>query len=540
MSPPILATKLYIPPPRPNVVLRPRLITRLNEGLHGRLTLISAPAGFGKTTLLSEWIAGCKWPVAWLSLDESDNDPSQFLTYLVAALQTIDNDMGAGMLSILQSPQPRPAELFLTSLINAVAQAPQEFILALDDYHRIEARPIHNALTFLLDHLPPQMHLAIVSRSDPPLPLARLRGQRTLTELRAADLRFTPDEAATFLNQVMRLDLSAADVAALETRTEGWIVGLQMAALSMQGRADTASFIRAFTGSHRFIIDYLVEEVLQRQVERVRDFLLQTSILDRLSGPLCDAVSGQGDGRAMLEALERGNLFVVPLDEERHWYRYHHLFADMLQARLTREQPDQAPLRHRRASEWYEQNGLPSDAIRHALAAEDFERAADLVELAWPAMRRSRQEATVLGWVKALPDKLIRARPVLSVVSAWALLDGGELEAAEARLRDTERWLGTAADMRERPEAPSAGMGVAEMVVVDQEQFRSLPASIANARAYRAQALGDVAGTVTYARRALDLLPEGDYYERGTTAALLGLAYWASGNLEFDDLSHVG
>ncbi len=527
MSTPILATKLYIPPPRPNVVLRPRLIARLNEGLHGRLTLISAPAGFGKTTLLSEWIAGRKWPVAWLSLDESDNDLSQFLTYLVAALQTIDNHMGAGMLSILQSPQPLPAELFLTSLINAVAEAPQQFILLLDDYHRIEARPIHNALTFLLDHLPPQMHLAIASRSDPPLPLARLRGQRRLTELRAADLRFTPDEAATFLNQMMGLDLSAADVAALESRTEGWIVGLQMAALSMQGRADTASFIRAFTGSHRFIIDYLVEEVLQRQPERVRDFLLQTSILDRLSGPLCDAVASQGDGREMLEALERGNLFVVPLDDQRQWYRYHHLFADMLQARLIKEQPDLAPVRHRRASEWYEQNGLPADAIRHALAAEDWERAARLVELAWPAMRKRRQEATMLGWVKALPDSLIRDRPVLSVVCAWALLDGGELEAAEARLLSAEQWLGTAADGRERPQAAAP-----TMVVVDDAQFRSLPASIANARAYRAQALDDIPGTVTYARQALEFLQEGDYYERGTTAALLGLAYWASGDLE--------
>ncbi len=527
MSTPLLTTKLYILPPRPNVVLRPRLIERLNEGLQRSLTLISAPAGFGKTTLLSEWIAGCKRSVAWLSLDESDNDPSQFLTYLVSALQTIDNDMGAGMLSILHSPQPLPAELVLTSLINAVAETPQEFMLVLDDYHRIEARPIHDALTFLLDHLPPQMHLAIASRSDPPLPLARLRGRRRLTELRAADLRFTPDEAATFLKEVMSLDLSATDVAALETRTEGWIVGLQMAALSMQGRADTASFIRAFTGSHRFIIDYLVEEVLQRQPERIRSFLLQTSVLDRLCGPLCDAVTGEGDGSGMLEALERGNLFVVPLDDQRHWYRYHHLFADMLQARLIKEQPDLVPVRHRRASEWYEQNGLPADAIRHALAAEDWERAARLVELAWPAMRKSRQEATMLGWVKALPDSLIRDRPVLSVVCAWALLDGGELEAAEARLLSAEQWLDTAADERERPEAAAP-----TMVVVDGAQFRSLPASIANARAYRAQALDDVPGTVTYARRALELLQEGDYYERGTTAALLGLAYWASGDLK--------
>ncbi|MBV9787602.1 MAG: helix-turn-helix transcriptional regulator, partial [Chloroflexi bacterium] len=452
MSTPILTTKLYIPPSQPNLVQRPRLVERLNAGLHGSLTLISAPAGFGKTTLVSAWIAGSQRRVAWLSLDESDNDPSQFLTYLVAALQSIDPGLGAGMRNILQSPQPLPTERLLTALINAVAASPAEFILVLDDYHRIEAQPIHDALTFLLDHLPPHMHLAIATRSDPPLPLARLRARRKLTELRAADLRFTPAEAATFLNHVMGLDLSAGDVAALERRTEGWIVGLQMAALSMHGRADTASFIRAFTGSHRFIIDYLVEEVLQRQPERVREFLLQTSILDRLSGSLCDTVTGTGDGGTMLEALERSNLFVIPLDDQRQWYRYHHLFADMLRARLVKEQPDQAALRHQRASAWYEQHGFTNEAIRHAFAGEDWEHAARLVELAWPAMRQRRQEATVLGWVKALPDALIRARPVLSVVCAWALLDGGELDAAEARLQDAERWLDAASDQHEQAE----------------------------------------------------------------------------------------
>ncbi|MCH7610926.1 MAG: helix-turn-helix transcriptional regulator, partial [Chloroflexi bacterium] len=346
-------------------------------------------------------------------------------------------------------------------------------------------------------------------------------------ELRAADLRFTPDEAATFLNQVMGLSLSAEEVTALETRTEGWIVGLQMAALSMQGRDDTASFIQAFTGSHHFIIDYLVEEVLQRQPERVRSFLLHTSILDRLSGPLCDAVTGQEDGKGMLETLERGNLFVVPLDDRRQWYRYHHLFADVLQAHSMEQQPDQAPIRHRRASEWYEQNGLTSDAIRHALAAEDFERAADLVELAALAMLKSRQDATLIGWLRALPDELARTRPMLSVAYAWASLVGGEPEAAESHLRDAERWLGATADTGKRPEARSG-----EGVVVDEEGFRSLPAMIAVVRATLAQALGDVAGTVKYARRALDLSPAGDHRWRGSAAALLGLASWASGDLE--------
>ncbi len=405
MSTPLLATKLYIPPPQPRVVLRPRLIERLDEGSHSRLTLICAPAGFGKSTLISEWLAGCRRPAAWLSLDEGDSDPTRFLAYLVAALRTVAADIGEGVLGMLGSPQPPPTESVLTILLNEIATVPDDFVLVLDDYHAINARSVDDALAFLLEHLPPQVHLVIATREDPNLPLARLRGRGQLSELRAADLRFTPSEAAEFLNQVMGLDLSAEDIAALETRTEGWIAGLQLAALSMRGREDVPGFIRAFAGDNRYIVDYLVEEVLQRQPERVRSFLLQTSILDRLSGPLCDAVTGQEDGRGMLEALERGNFFVVPLDDKRHWYRYHHLFADVLFAHLMAEQPAQIPTLHRRASEWYEHNGSAADAIRHALAAEDFERAAGLVELAVPAMRRSRQEATLLGWLKALPDE---------------------------------------------------------------------------------------------------------------------------------------
>ncbi len=527
MSTPILTIKLYIPPPRPEVVLRPRLIERLNEGLHGKLTLISAPAGFGKTTLVGEWVAGCGRPAAWLSLDEGDNDPTRFLAYLVAALQTIAPNIGEGVLGVLQSPQPPPTESILTALLNEVTTIPDRFVLVLDDYHVIDAEPVDHALAFVLEHLPPQMHLVIATREDPHLPLARLRARSQLTELRATDLRFTPDEAAEFLNSVMGLNLSAEEIAALETRTEGWIAGLQMAALSMQGRADATSFIKSFTGIHRFVLDYLVEEVLQRQPDRVRSFLLQTSILDRLSGPLCDAVTGQEDGRGMLEALERGNLFVVPLDDKRQWYRYHHLFADVLQARSMEAQPQQVPTLHQRASEWYEQNGLLSDAIRHALAAKDFERAAGLVELAGPAMRRSRQDATLLGWLEALPDELVRARPVLSVYYAGALFGTGELEAVEARLRDAERWLEAPSDTGERPVAPAV-----EMVVVNEEEFRSLPAKIAIYRAAHAQALGDVPGTAKYARRALDLLPEDEHFGRGAAAALLGLAYWASGDLE--------
>jgi LuxR family maltose regulon positive regulatory protein len=484
--------------------------------MHFKLTLISAPAGFGKTTLLSEWIAACERPAAWLSLDEGDNDPPCFLAYLVAALQTLAPKIGAGALAMLQSPQPPSTESILTTLLNEITTLSDKFILVLDDYHMIDSEPIDHALTFLLEHLPPQMHLVIATREDPSLPLPRYRARGQLTELRAADLRFTPTEAAEFLNQVMGLNLSDGDVAALETRTEGWIAGLQLAALSMQGREDIAGFIQVFTGSHRFVLDYLVEEVLQRQPEQIRSFLLQTAILDRLCAPLCNAVTEREDGKEILDVLERSNLFLIPLDDQRQWYRYHHLFADVLQTHLT-EQAEQVASLHQAASEWYEQNGLRSDAIRHALAAKDYERAAGLIELAWSAMDISYQSAAWLGWVKALPDELIRARPVLSVGYAWALLDGGKLEASEARLRDAQRFL---------------EMPLENMVVVDKEQFRSLPASISTARAYRSLALGDIPGAVKYARQALELTPEDDRVRYIQATSLLGLAQYASGNLE--------
>ncbi len=518
----LLTTKLYIPPTRPEFVPRLRLIERLNAGLPRKLTLISASAGFGKTTLVSEWLAGGerrepKVRAAWLALDEGDNDPARFLAYFVAALQTIKPKFGEGIYAALQSPQPPPTELILTVLLNEIAALPDHFVFVLDDYHAIDSIPVDQLLAFLVEHQPPQMHLVIATREDPPIPLARLRARGQLTELRAADLRFTPDEAAEFLNRVMGLTLSAEDIAALETSTEGWIAGLQLAALSMQGRDDIAGFIQAFTGSHRFVLDYLVEEVLLRQPERVRNFLLQTAILERLSGSLCEAVTAQAGGRGMLETLERGNLFVVPLDDQRQWYRYHHLFADVLQAHLIETQPEQVSSLHRRASAWYEQNGYPADAIRHALAAEDFERAAGLIELAWSAMDLSYQSSTWLGWVKALPDELIRARPVLSVGYAWALLDRGELEPSEAWLQDAERRLDSPTD---------------QMVVVDEEQFRSLPASIATARAYRSLALGNVTGAVKYARLALELTPADDRTRRLQATSLLGLAQYTSGELQ--------
>ena len=526
MATPLLATKLYRPAPRPNAVLRPHLIARLNVGLHRKLTLIAAPAGFGKTTLVSAWIAGCGRPAAWLSLDAGDSDPTRFLQYLVAAVQMIAPAVGTGVVDALQSPQPPPAEAILTALLNDLTTVPDAFVLVLDDYHVIEAGPVDDALTFLLEHLPPRMHLVMTTREDPQLPLARFRARGQLTELRAADLRFTASEAAEFLTEVMGLSLAADDIAALDARTEGWIAGLQLAALSMQGREDVGGFIRAFAGDNRYIVDYLVDEVLARQSADVRHFLLRTSMLDQLHGPLCDAVTGQEGGAARLEALHRGNFFVVPLDDRRQWYRYHHLFAEVLAAQLRAEQPDLVAPLHRRASAWYEQHGAAADAIRHALAGEDFQRAAGLVELTVPALRRSRQEATLLGWLTALPDALIRRMPVLSAEYATTLMMVGELAGVEDRLRDAEQWLDLTADTRARSDASAA------MVVADDQAFRRLPGAVAIARAGYALALGDVPQTVRYARRALDLIPEDDLLRRGSAAAILGLAAWASGDLE--------
>jgi LuxR family transcriptional regulator, maltose regulon positive regulatory protein len=516
---PLIETKLYVPRRRRGLVARPRLSERLNLGAESKLLLVSAPAGFGKTTLLTEWLDLFKCSVAWVSLDQADNHATSFWSYVVAALQTVEPHICANATALLQSPQPAPIHTVLTLLLNELSAMSTDLVLVLDDYHVIDARDIHDGVVFLLDHLPPRLHLVIASRTDPPLPLACLRARGELIEVRAADLRFTPDEAATYFRERMALDLSAQDVAVLDGRTEGWIAALQLAALSMQGRDDVAGFIAGFAGDDRYIVDYLVEEVLQRQPSHIREFLLHTSVLDRLSGPLCDAVTGQEDGKAMLETLQRANLFVVPLDDRRRWYRYHHLFADVLRARVLDEQPEHVPKLHRRASAWFERNGEASEAIRHALAADDFPRAADLIELAAPALRSTRREAALLGWLAALPDALLRSRPVLSNVFAGELLGGGKLEDADARLRDAERWLG--------PHAADAGM-----IVVDEGQFRRLPGAVAVHRAGHALLLGNFALTEEHARRALDLAPEDDHLGRGSAAALLGLAGWARGDLE--------
>ncbi len=513
MAVPILATKLFAPPPRPQLVPRPRLIEQLNKSLLSghRVTIISAPAGFGKTTLVTEWIANCRMLMAWLSLDEGDNDPVRFISYLVAALQTIKAGIGEGLLAALQSPQPPQTEAFLTGLLNEISVIAAHFLLILDDYHLIDSQSIDQALAFLVEHQPPQMHLVIASREDPPLALARLRARSQLTELRATDLRFTSTEAADFLNRMMGLNLSDGDIAALEARTEGWIAGLQLAALSMQGQSDPTQFIQSFTGSHRFVLDYLLEEVLERQSGEIQNFLLRTSILKHLCGPLCDAVleTPPGSGQSTLETLERANLFLVPLDNERRWYRYHHLFGELLRQRLG--QPQELSNYHLRASAWYESNDDLVEAFHHAHAAGDFERAARLAEVAWQGMERNFQTAAWLGWVKKLPDAAICSRPKLCLQLGSAFSDAGELESSEAHLQNAERALAGA---------------------LDQHDSRSLLGNIALIRASNAQNQGDLAETVKYAELSVQLIPEDDLFLRAQAAITLEFTHWATGNLE--------
>ncbi|MHB1357323.1 MAG: LuxR C-terminal-related transcriptional regulator [Anaerolineae bacterium] len=517
MPTPILVTKLYIPPPRPKVVLRPRLIERLNEGLHRKLTLISAPAGFGKTTLTSEWVAGCQRPVAWLSLDEGDNDPARFLIYLTAALQTIMAHIGEGVMGVLQSPQPPPIESTLTALLNEITAVPDNFVLVLDDYHVLDSKPVDQALTFVLEHLPPQMHLVIATREDPDLPLARLRARGQLTELRAADLRFTPSEAAEFLNQVMGLNLSAGDITALETRTEGWIAGLQLAALSMQGHHDTVSFIKSFTGSHRFVLDYLIEEVLQQQSENIQTFLLRTSILDRMCGPLCDAVSGSpsASGQETLAYLERANLFIVPLDNERRWYRYHHLFGELLRRRLLHS--GIADEYHIRASVWYENDGLELEAFHHAAAANDFERAERLMDGKGMPLHFRGAVTPVLNWLESLPRAVLDANPSLWTAFASVLLVTGHGAAAEQKLQTAEAALQAAVS------APSVASGASDRTRDTIGRIAAIRSTLA---IYRYQAEDCIA----YSQRALEYLHPDNLSFRTFTIWKLGFAYHLQGN----------
>ncbi len=515
---PILATKLYIPPPRPKVVHRPRLTEHLNEGLDRRLTLVSAPAGFGKTTLVGEWLAGQPRQAAWLSLDRGDSDPIRFLTYLVAALQTIAADIGEGVLVALGSPRPPPTEAILTTLLNEISAVEEDFVLVLDDYHVVDSKPVGDALEFLLDHLPPRMHVIIATREDPNLPLPRLRVRGQLAELRAADLRFTPSEAAEFLKGVMGLDLSKGDIAALEARTEGWISGLQLAALSMQGREDTAGFIESFTGSHRFVLDYLLEEVLDKQPESIQTFLLRTSILDRMCGPLCDAVlpGSSASGQETLEHLEHANLFTVPLDEERRWYRYHHLFADLLRQRLRQsaaspmgDDGDSVAELHERASQWYEDNGLEVEAFRHAVAAADVERAARLVEGDGTSLIFRGAAAPVLDWLESLPTTALDAIPSLWVTFATSLFFDGQIADVEPKLQAAE-----AALRRAEPD----------------DETRDLIGRIASMRATLAIIPNDAEAIIAQSRRALEFLRPDNLPVRAATTFTLGYAYQLRGD----------
>jgi len=522
MPNPLVQTKLYIPKLRRGLVSRPRLSERLSRTSHPRLTLVSAPPGFGKTTLLAAWLAAdaaVERPVAWVSLEETEREPGSFWTYVVTALDAAAPGVGASALPVLQTATP-PIESVLATVLNELGALPAGLDLVLDDYHLADGPAIAAGVTFLLEHLPPHVHLVISTRADPALPLARLRARGELVEVRAADLRFTLDEAAAYLNEVIGLDLDAAEIATLEGRTEGWIAALQLAALSLQGREDVAGFVAGFAGDDRYVVDYLVEEVLARQPAAVRSFLLQTSILDRLSGSLCDAVTRRNDGKAVLELLDRSNLFVVPLDDSRHWYRYHHLFADVLRTHLLEEQPGEVADLHHRAGQWYDAAGEPVAAVRHALAAGDPEHAADLVELAIPALRRDRQEATIRRWLDDIPSEVVRIRPVLAVGFIGALMSGGELATVESRLDDVERLL-TAAD----------GDPSVEMVVVDTAELARVPGALEMYRAALALVRGDPSATVVHADRAIARAVEGDHLTVSAASALSGLASWGGGDL---------
>jgi LuxR family maltose regulon positive regulatory protein len=509
----LLETKLHLPTLRQGHVARLRLGQRLDVETLPALTLISAPPGFGKTSLLAEWLAGSATDrtVAWVSLDPGDNDPVSFWTYVISALGRAEPGVGDRSLALLGESPGVDFRTLLTLLLNDLASAVRDVVLVLDDYHVIEATELQEGVAFLVGSLPPQLRTVIASRSDPPFPLARLRGRGELLELRAADLRFTRQEADEYLSGMLRVQVRPAHVDALEQRTEGWIAALQLAALSMQRVDDVGAFVEGFAGDDRYILDYLVEEVLDHQSADVRGFLLRTSILSRLTGPLCDAVAGGSRGTAHLEALDRANLFVVPLDDRRRWYRYHHLFGDVLQARLVEELPELVPELHRRASEWFEQNGEPGDAVRHALGGGDPERAADLIESTIPAMRQSRREATLRRWLDALPDDVFPDRPALAVAAAGSRLGVGETSLVEERLGQAARSLAS-------PATSAAHPGLSGWVAI----YRSASA----------QLRGDLVATVQHADEALRLIAADDGAARGAVQSLRGIADWSRGDLD--------
>ena len=495
----LLNTKLTIPPLTAKRIARPALLSRLHAGLDGRLTLVSAPPGFGKTTLVREWLAELdpSWDVAWLSLDEDDNDPARFWRHVTAALN--------GTLPGTESPGPLPpSRSVVSALINQLSERPRSVLLVLDDYHVLQTPEIHDSLSLLLNHQPQGLHLVLTTREDPPLPLARLRVRGQLTELRAADLRFAPDAVEAFLNGMMGLELAQEDLLMLAERTEGWIAGLQLAGLSMRGLSDRHGFVSAFTGSHRYVFDYLVEEILNRQSPEFQRFLLETSILDRLSGPLCDAVTGRSGGQALLEELEQANLLLIPLDDERQWYRYHHLFADVLRLMLQRRHAERMPELHREASRWYEQEGGVIEAVSHALKAGDPDRAARLLWQAEPLWRRG-ETLTLRSWLNQLPESTLQAHPRLYLLHAWALMPTGRFEELQAMLEKAE----------------AAHRGDPEMV-----------APMTALRAYLARWRDAIPDAIQLAEEALAQLPEDDWMWRGLVELTLAAATRYAGDLE--------
>ncbi|MDH5466069.1 MAG: LuxR C-terminal-related transcriptional regulator [Candidatus Aminicenantes bacterium] len=519
----LVTTKLYVPRLRPYVVSRPRLLDKLDEVKDRKLALVSAPAGFGKTTLLSDWINQSRISAAWLSLDSGDNDHVHFLVYMIAALQGLGKNIGQAAAMMLHTPQPPPVETVLAALINDISTLPKDFVLVLDDYHVITAGLVHQAIQFLLEHLPQNMHLVIASRSDPPLPLGRLRSLNQLAELRVTDLCFTTDETSIFFNKKLNLGLSRGEIVMLESRIEGWIAGLQLAALSIQDREDRSGFIRDFRGDNRYIFDYLMEEVLSRQPEDVQNFLLQTSILDRLSGSLCDAVTKQRNSQKMLNHLERADLFIFPLDDGRQWFRYHNLFADLLQHRLEQAQGKLVAELHRRAGEWCVSNGLKDQAVNHALASGDAEWAARLIEEIAESIWDRGQQIKLLKWFEALPDEKINSSILLSVLHARTLNISGRLEAAEKILQHAESRL------------KSVKEGFAIDFSPDSEHTYTLGKNefqgrISVIRAFIAAYRGEMLRVMQHARQALVSLHEKDLMWRAVAATTLGFVHGWSGD----------
>ena len=518
----LLATKVHVPGLQPGFVPRPRLAEALGEGLARQLILVCAPAGFGKTAVLADWARRGRWPVAWLSLDAGDNDPARFWRHAVAALDGARPGIGERVAPLLGPPASVSFGPLVTALVNELADQPREddLLLVLDDYHLVSSEPVHASVGFLLEHRPPRLHLVLASRSDPPLPLARLRGRGQLAELRATELRFTFEEAAALLREAADPGLPDAVAAALAARTEGWAAGLQLAGLSLRGQADAAGFVAAFTGSHRHILDFLAEQVLDRQDEELRAFLLETSVLERLSGPLCDAVTGRAGSQALLDQVERAGLFLMPLDEVRGWWRYHHLFADLLRARLE-QQPGRAEQLHRNAATWYAEHGLADDAIRHAAAAGEMTRAARLIEQHFDELFYLRGEgATVQRWLSALPDDLVRSRPRLLLAQAQLAATSGRVEAAESLLDAAERASASAADEPFEPTADRAGSLLA-----------NIAAGIALQRSYLAALRGNAEGTAAFASQTLAELSDGEQMLSSIARCNLAEAEWLHGRL---------